>query len=261
MINKPTSNPSFVGKVAFVTGGGNGISRAAALAFARQGASVAVVDLTETVAREVTDQVEREGGKALPIGCDVSKSGDIRAALSATVEAYGGVDIAFNNAGIEQKEKPLAEIADDEWEKLVAVDLTSVFLSMKYQIPLLLQRGGGVIVNTSSGAGIRALPNQAAYTAVRHGVIGLTKTAAMDYATANIRVNAVCPGSIDTPMLDRVSAGSEERRKQMIAGEPIGRLGKPEEIADAVLFLRSDASSFITGHALVVDGGQTVAIS
>jgi NAD(P)-dependent dehydrogenase (short-subunit alcohol dehydrogenase family) len=173
------------------------------------------------------------------------------------VERFGPLDIAFNNAGIEQPIKPAAEISDDEWDRLVAVNLRGAFLSMKHEIELMLQHGGGAIVNTSSGAGVKRFKGQAAYVATGHGLIGFTKSAALDYAASNIRINAVCPGIIDTEMMRRFTGDTDEGRAAVIAQEPIGRMGKPEEIAAAVLWLCSDEAAFTIGHAMVVDGGQT----
>jgi NAD(P)-dependent dehydrogenase (short-subunit alcohol dehydrogenase family) len=252
----------FEGKVAFVTGAGGGIGRAAALAFAREGASVVVSDISEQDARETVRMIEEPGGRALAVGCDVTRSGDVKAALDQTVETFGRLDVAFNNAGVEQEPKAAAELTEEEWDRIVAVDLRGVFLCMKHEIPLMLEQGGGAIVNTSSGAGVRGFEGQAAYVAAKHGVVGLSKAAALDYAPQNIRINAVCPGIIDTPMMDRFGGGTPEGKERELAGaaaaQPIGRAGKSEEIAAAIVWLCSDAASFAVGHAMVVDGGQTV---
>jgi len=251
-------NGSFAGKVAFVTGAANGIGRAAALAFAREGASVVVADVSEQGNQETARMIEEAGGRALAIKCDVTRAQDVKAALDKTIETFGRLDAAFNNAGVEQAKAALADIKEQEWDRIVAINLRGVFLCMKYEIPLMLKHGGGAIVNTSSGAGVKGFAGGAAYVAAKHGVVGLSKAAALDYAQSNIRVNAVCPGIIDTPMMGRVSGGTPEGREGVIAQEPVGRMGKPEEIAAAVVWLCSDAASFVLGHAMVIDGGQTV---
>jgi NAD(P)-dependent dehydrogenase (short-subunit alcohol dehydrogenase family) len=251
-------NQSFDGKVAFVTGAANGIGRAAALAFARKGASVVVADVSEQNNQDTARMIQELGGHALAVRCDVSRAEDVKAALAKTVEAFGRLDFAFNNAGIEYTAKPAADVTEEEWDRIVDIDLRGVFLCMKYEIPLILKQGGGAIVNTSSGAGVKGFKGGAAYVAAKHGVVGLTKSAALDYAPSNIRINAVCPGIIDTPMMDRFSGGTAEGRQAVIGQEPVGRMGKPEEIAATVVWLCSDAASFVVGHAMIVDGGQTV---
>jgi NAD(P)-dependent dehydrogenase (short-subunit alcohol dehydrogenase family) len=251
-------NGSFAGKVAFITGGGTGIGRAAAQAFAREGASVVVAGLSEQDLQVTASMVEAAGARALAVVCDVSRVDDVKQALDKTIEVWGRLDYAFNNAGVEQAIMATIDITEDEWDRIFNINLRGMFLCMKYQIPLMLKQGGGAIVNTSSGAGIKGFKGQAAYTAAKHGVIGLTKSAALDYAQSNIRINAVCPGIIATPMMDRFTGGAAEGRQRVISQEPIGRMGRPEEIAAAAVWLCSDASSFVTGAALVADGGQTV---
>lgn len=248
----------FAGKVAFVTGAAGGIGRAAALAFAREGASVVVADVSEQGNRETAQMIEALGGRALAVRCDVTRDEDVKAAIDKTMSAFGRLDFAFNNAGIEQPMTATADLTVAVWDRIIDVNLRSVFLCMKHEIALMLQHGGGVIVNTASGAGVKGFAGQAAYTAAKHGVVGLTKAAALDYAGANIRVNAVCPGIIDTPMMDRFTGDTPEGRDRVIAQEPVGRMGKPEEIGAAVAWLCSDAAAFVVGHALVMDGGQTV---
>src|SRR3954464_2361893 len=247
------------GKVAFVTGAASGIGRAAGLAFAREGASVLAADVSERGNQETARMIEELGGRAVAVRCDVTRAADVRAALDQTAVTFGRLDFAFNNAGIEpRKPAPTAEYEEEEWDRIIDTNLRGVFLCMKYEVPLILRQGGGAIVNTSSGAGVIGIKGSPAYTAAKHGVIGLTRAAALDYAAQNIRINAVCPGYIETPMMDRFTGGTPEGRAKVIAEEPVGRMGKPEEIAAAVLWLCSDSAAFMIGHAMVVDGGQTI---
>ena len=254
----PNTNGNLDGKVAFVTGAASGIGRATALAFAREGANVVVADIDQRGSQDTAGAIEDLGGQAFAVVCDVTRSEDVQIALTRTVERFGRLDYAFNNAGAEQRPKLTADVTEEEWDRIITINLRSVFLCLKYEIPLMLQRGGGAIVNTSSGAGIKVFGRGAAYAAAKHGVVGLTKDAALDYASFNIRINAICPGIIDTEMMDRFTGGTPEERDRVIAQEPIGRMGRPDEIAATVVWLCSDAASFVTGHAMVADGGQTL---
>ncbi len=257
-----TSAPvfDFSGKTAFVTGAGSGIGRATALAFAQAGANVALVDISDTALAETQALIAALGGTAISLRCDVTKSAEIKAALDKTIAAFGRLDAAFNNAGIEQPGASIVDLTEEMLTRVLDVNLKSVFLCMKHQIPLMLQNGGGAIVNTSSGAGVIAIRNQSGYCASKFGVTVASKVAALEFADQGIRVNALCPGIIDTPMIARYTGDTPEGRARVIAQEPVGRMGRPEEIAATVLFLCSDAGGFITGHALVADGAQTAGI-
>ena len=249
------SNGNFAGKVAFATGAASSIGRATALAFAREGASVVVADIAEQGNQETARLIEEFGGWALAVTYNVRRSEDVQSALNQTIETFGRLDFACNNAGIEQGPEPLVDLAEDEWDRVVDTDLRGVFLGMKYEIPLILKQGG-TIVNISSGAGVKGFKG-AAYVAAKHGVVGLTRSAALEYAQTNLRINAVCPGIIDTPMMERFTGGTPEDRQGAIAQEPIGRVGRPEEIAAAVLWQCSDAAFFAVGKIMTVDGAQT----
>ena len=242
-------------KVALVTGGSSGIGRATALAFARGGAKVAVADLNIVGGEETVSLIESAGGEACFIEANMAEAASVEAMVKKTVETYGRLDCAHNNAGVEGALIRTAEYEEDQWDQVIRINLTGVWLCMKYEIPQMLQQGSGAIVNTASGAGLIGVKRMPAYVASKHGVVGLTKTAALEYAKSGIRVNAVCPGVIKTPMVERVTGGRPDILDKMIAAEPIGRSGEPEEIAEAVVWLCSDAASFVTGHAMAVDGG------
>jgi len=245
----------FKDKVAFITGASSGIGKATALAFAKEGAHVVLADVNDSEGKLVEDAITSQGGRALYVHCNVASAENVKAAIEQTVKAFGKIDIAFNNAGIEGVSKPTADLSEEDWDKTLSINLKGVWLCMKYQIPYMLKQGGGAIVNCSSIAGLVGFPAASAYSASKHGMVGLTKAAALDYSKQNIRVNAVCPGVIHTPMIDRYTKGDSKQEAMLAAGEPIGRLGKPEEIADTVLWLCSDRSSFVTGQAIAIDGG------
>lgn len=243
----------FKNKVAIVTGGAFGIGRATAIAFAKRGAKVVIADWVKDY--ETLDLVKKEGGDAIFIKADVSSEADVKNMLDKTIEYYGRLDFAFNNAGVEGITANTHECSVENWDRTIGINLKGVWLCMKYQIPHMLKEGKGAIVNNASIAGLVGFPGIPAYVASKHGVIGLTKNAALEYAKSGIRVNVVCPGVIKTPMIDRFTGKDKEVEKQFASLEPIGRLGEPEEVAEAVIWLCSDASSFITGHPLAVDGG------
>jgi NAD(P)-dependent dehydrogenase (short-subunit alcohol dehydrogenase family) len=246
------------GKVALVTGGGGGIGRATALAMVREGARVAVADFVAAAARDTVAQINAAGGQAITLTGDVTRAEDVRAMLQDTVTAYGRLDCAFNNAGIAGFQvyaagKKTAEWSEESFDRMIAVNLKGVWLCMKEEIPLMLKGGGGAIVNTASIAGLIGLQTSSAYVAAKHGVIGLTKTAALEYAEANIRVNAVCPGFIETPMTEPTRASA--RGPAIIAQIPFRRMGQPGEIAEMVVWLLSERASYVSGAAYNVDGG------
>ncbi|MBX7158099.1 MAG: SDR family oxidoreductase [Verrucomicrobiae bacterium] len=246
-------------KVVLVTGGSSGIGKATALALAQAKAKVVVVaDKNEEGLQGLIQEIKSIGEEAFYIKMDVSKEGEVAALVEKIVAKYGRLDCAFNNAGIEGPQLPLHELSEKDWEHLISINLKGVWLCMKYEIAQMLKQGGGAIVNMSSVAGVVGLRGYSSYVAAKHGVIGLTKTAALEYATLGIRVNAICPGAINTPLLDRMIGGNPQIEQWLISQEPVGRLGQPEEIAKAVVWLCSNEASFVTGHSMVVDGGATV---
>jgi NAD(P)-dependent dehydrogenase (short-subunit alcohol dehydrogenase family) len=243
----------FSGRVALITGAGAGIGRASALAFARAGAMVIVADVDQRSGRET---VERAGANARFVHVDVASTDSVRKMIAAAIVHFGRLDFAHNNAGVAAAQHDVADLPEDEWDRVQGVMLRGVYLCMKYELPHLVETGGA-IVNTASGAGLVGYPGQSPYVSSKHGVLGLTKSAALEYGRQGVRVNAVCPGTVLTPMVEAATElpGLEE---QLVALHPIGRIGTPEEIANAVLWLCSDDASFVLGHGLAVDGGYVV---
>lgn len=241
-------------KVALVTGGGGGIGRATALAFAEEGATVVVADVMVEGGEETVQMIKKAGGETLFIKTDVSRADDVASLINKAVDAYGRLDCAFNNAGIEGEIASLQDLSEENWDRVININMKGVWLCMKYEIPQMLKQGSGAIVNTSSIAG---LTGQAtiAYGASKHGVVGMTKVAALENATNGIRVNAVCPAAVYTPMVANLMNSDENIKAYIENMQPMGRVGQPEEIAQSVVWLCSDAASFITGHALPIDGG------
>ena len=250
-------NTSFQENVALVTGAGAGIGLATARAFAEAGAAVALVDINEKAVRTAAQELVAAGHKALAVVCNVADEAEVAATVEQIVSTYGRLDAAFNNAGVQSPAVETADTSGEEFERVTAINLRSVWNCMKYELRQMREQGSGAIVNTSSIGGLIGLPGRAIYHASKHGVIGLTKSAALEYASRGIRINAVCPGTIETPMVAEMLAKEPDAMKEILRDQPIGRLGRPEEIASAVLWLCSPGASFVIGHALVVDGGFT----
>lgn len=247
----------FEGKVALITGGTSGIGTAVAQAFAREGAKVVVTGRREEKGNEVVEKIKANGGEAIFVRTDVQKADDIKNMVAKTIENFGRLDFAVNNAGVEQYFKPLSEQTEEVYNMVMDTNVKGVWMSMKEEIPAMLETGGGSIVNISSIAGVVGMANGPIYVASKHAVIGLTKSIALEFAQQNIRVNAVLPAAIETPMIDRFTQGEEEAYKYFESLHPVGRVGKPEEVADACVWLCSDKSSFVTGSSIRVDGGFT----
>jgi len=252
------SDDSFNGKVAIVTGAAGGIGRASARAFATKGAHVVVADVDVEHGNETVSLIASDGGSAQFVRTDVARSDDVQALVDTTVREHGRLDFAHNNAGVAGANLPVAELPEAEWDRVMGVMLRGVYLCMKYEIPPMLTAGSGAIVNTASGAGLVGYANQSAYVASKHGVLGLTKSGALEYGARGIRINAVCPGTVWSPMVHNAVASYPGLQGELEKMHPIGRLGHAEEIAAAVMWLCSDDSSFVLGHALSVDGGYVV---
>jgi NAD(P)-dependent dehydrogenase (short-subunit alcohol dehydrogenase family) len=244
------------GKVALVTGAGAGIGRASALAFARAGAKVVVAEINEQRGETTAALCRDAGVDAMFVRCDVSSRADVEVAVNMTIQTYGRLDYAHNNAGIEGVQAMMAEYPEDVWDSVLDVNLKGVFLCMKYELAAMKKQGFGAIVNTASVAGLSGSRGVAAYVASKHGVVGLTRAAALEYARSGIRINAVCPGTIHTEMIDRFTHGDQHMLEEFAEGEPVGRMGTPEEVANAVIWLCSDLAGFVTGATLAVDGGR-----
>jgi NAD(P)-dependent dehydrogenase (short-subunit alcohol dehydrogenase family) len=245
----------FSGKVALVTGGASGLGRVSAIALANEGAKVIVADVMVCEGQGTVETIAGQGGQAIFVKADVTKSNEVEAMVQETLKAFGRLDFALNNAGIDGLRARTGDYPEEVWHQVIAVNLTGVFLCLKFELPAMLKQGSGAIINMSSVAGVTGFPGHAAYTASKHGVIGLTKTAAIDYAKAGIRVNAICPAYTRTPMLTRMLEKNPEFETKLISRVPLRRLGTAEEIARAAIYLFSEAAAFITGHSLVMDGG------
>ena len=246
---------SLQNKIALITGAASGIGRATAVAMAREGAHIIVSDVNESGGAETCGLVAQAGGEAVFIRADVSKAGDVESMLQETVRIFGRLDIAFNNAGVGGQMSPIEQKTEDEWDQVININLKGVWLCLKYEIPVMLQSGGGSIINMASIAGLLGFRMAAAYSASKHGVIGLTKTAALEYARKNIRVNAVCPYFTDTPMVSEMIDVAPVMKEATVSGTPMKRLAEPDEIAQVVVWLASDKASYVTGHAMPIDGG------
>jgi NAD(P)-dependent dehydrogenase (short-subunit alcohol dehydrogenase family) len=247
----------FDGKMALVTGASSGIGRTTALAFARDGAAVVVASRREAEGRDAVAQIERAGGKALFVKTDVSRESDVANLVERTIAKFGRLDFAFNNAGVEGTGKPVVDETEQNYQAVFDINVKGTLLSMKHELRAMLKTGGGAIVNISSIVGQIAFPGASVYTASKHAVLGLTRAAALEHAKSGVRVNAVSPGAVYTDMMERFVGGSEEMKAAFAAMHPMGRVGRTEEIAETVLFLCSDAASFMTGQSIVVDGGFT----
>jgi NAD(P)-dependent dehydrogenase (short-subunit alcohol dehydrogenase family) len=245
----------FKGKVALITGGSSGIGRATSLAFAKEGAKVVFGDIDEAGAEETLSLIRQAGGEAIFVKTDVANAADVKALVDAAIRAFDRLDYAHNNAGIDGEFATIVANTEENFDHVMGVNLKSVWLGMKYEIPEMRKRGGGAIVNTSSVAGLVAFRTMGPYVASKHGVIGLTKTAALEYSNFGIRVNAVCPGAIRTPMIDTFINHDPETEAAMSALQPIGRMGRAEEVASLILWLCSDAAAFVTGASIAIDGG------
>lgn len=243
-------------KVAIITGGSSGMGRQTAITFAERGAKVVIADLSVEAGETVVAEIVKAGGQAMFVRTDVSSAASVEAMVEKTVATYGGLDCAFNNAGIEGKSSTLVNCTEETWDRTIAVDLKGVWLCLKYEIPQMIKRGGGAIVNTASIAGLGGSPGLPAYGAAKFGVVGLTKTAAVEYAKRGIRVNAVCPAVIRTPMVERLFADNPKVQQAMAGAHPLGRIGEPLDIALGVAWLCSDEASFLTGQAIPFDGGM-----
>lgn len=251
-------NISFTGKTALVTGAGKGMGLATARAFAKAGASVMVADIDEEAATKAADELIKAGCKAAAMRCDVADEAQVKAVAEKTVALFGGLDAAYNNAGIQSLITDTADLTAEEWDRVFSVNLRGVFLCMKYELLQMRAQGSGAIVNCSSIGGLIGLPGRAAYHAAKHGVLGLTKSAALEYAPKGIRINAICPGTIRTPMVEDMFAAGDLSEEDVVKLAPINRLGEASEIADAVLWLCSPMSAYVIGQSIAVDGGYTV---
>jgi 3-oxoacyl-[acyl-carrier protein] reductase len=245
-------------KVALITGAGSGMGKSAALIFAREGAKIAAVDINEAQVKETAGEISKNGGDAIALKADVSNSEDVKRVVDETVAKFGGLNIVYNNAGIEGDSNFLSNMTEDQFDRVIAINLRGVFLGMKYALPHLVKAGGGSIINQASIAGLIAVRGGAAYAAAKAGVIALTRVGALEYGRYNIRVNAICPGAIETPMAQRIRQGQPPNPKAIQRISVLGRMAEPEEIAKVALFLASDDSSFATGAPFIIDGGWTV---